>query len=227
MSQTLSPSFARCYGLARVARAWKISRADDHVRRRWRARRRHRHDPAEGGAAAMTSTIFRHYRCGASTIKRIRRSTLNWPNSRARRCIEDQAGQHRRADRQVSPARLLHQGTGQGDTGSAASDPRQLSPVHDAGRSPLWREPPRHHPAQEHHRRARRQDADHAEGLDEGTPAPDRVRHRTGRLQDRSDYRDQDGPPAQEQRSCDVGRCADRAISRATPTAPWRGSQWS
>ena len=27
MSQTLSPSFARCYGLARVARAWKISRA--------------------------------------------------------------------------------------------------------------------------------------------------------------------------------------------------------
>ena len=27
MSQTLSPSFARCYGLALVARAWKISRA--------------------------------------------------------------------------------------------------------------------------------------------------------------------------------------------------------
>ena len=27
MSQTLSPSFARCYGLARVARVWKISRA--------------------------------------------------------------------------------------------------------------------------------------------------------------------------------------------------------
>ena len=27
MSHTLSPSFARCYGLARVARAWKISRA--------------------------------------------------------------------------------------------------------------------------------------------------------------------------------------------------------
>src|SRR5260370_27651127 len=27
MSQTLSPSVARCYGLARVARAWKISRA--------------------------------------------------------------------------------------------------------------------------------------------------------------------------------------------------------
>ena len=27
MSQALSPSFARCYGLARVARAWKISRA--------------------------------------------------------------------------------------------------------------------------------------------------------------------------------------------------------
>ena len=27
MSQTLSPSLARCYGLARVARAWKISRA--------------------------------------------------------------------------------------------------------------------------------------------------------------------------------------------------------
>ena len=26
MSQTLSPSLARCYGLARVARAWKISR---------------------------------------------------------------------------------------------------------------------------------------------------------------------------------------------------------
>ena len=35
-------------------------------------------------------------------------------------------------------ARLLHQGTGQGDTGSAASDPRQLPPVHDAGWSPLW-----------------------------------------------------------------------------------------
>jgi len=27
MSRTLSPSFARCYGLARVARVWKISRA--------------------------------------------------------------------------------------------------------------------------------------------------------------------------------------------------------
>ena len=27
MSQTLSPSLAPCYGLARVARAWKISRA--------------------------------------------------------------------------------------------------------------------------------------------------------------------------------------------------------
>ena len=27
MSQTLSPSLARCYGLARVARVWKISRA--------------------------------------------------------------------------------------------------------------------------------------------------------------------------------------------------------
>ena len=27
MSQALSPSFARCYGLARVARVWKISRA--------------------------------------------------------------------------------------------------------------------------------------------------------------------------------------------------------
>ena len=39
-------------------------------------------------------------------------------------------------------ARHLHQGTGQGDTGSAASDPRQLPPVHDAERSPLWREPP-------------------------------------------------------------------------------------
>ena len=27
MSRTLSPSFARCYGLARVARVWKVSRA--------------------------------------------------------------------------------------------------------------------------------------------------------------------------------------------------------
>ena len=27
MSRALSPSFARCYGLARVARVWKISRA--------------------------------------------------------------------------------------------------------------------------------------------------------------------------------------------------------
>ena len=27
MSQTLSSSFARCYGLARVARVWKLSRA--------------------------------------------------------------------------------------------------------------------------------------------------------------------------------------------------------
>jgi hypothetical protein len=27
MSQTLSPSLARCYGMARVACAWKISRA--------------------------------------------------------------------------------------------------------------------------------------------------------------------------------------------------------
>ena len=63
----------------------------------------------------------------------------------------------------------IHQGTGQGDTGSAATNPRQLPPVHDAGRSPLWREPACHHAAQEHHRRTRRQDADHAEGLDEGT----------------------------------------------------------
>ena len=27
MSRALSPSFARCYGLARVARVWSISRA--------------------------------------------------------------------------------------------------------------------------------------------------------------------------------------------------------
>jgi len=27
MSRTLSPSIARCYGLARVARVWKVSRA--------------------------------------------------------------------------------------------------------------------------------------------------------------------------------------------------------
>ena len=27
MSQSLSPSFARCYGLARVARVWSVSRA--------------------------------------------------------------------------------------------------------------------------------------------------------------------------------------------------------
>ena len=27
MSQTLSPSLARCYGMARVARVWKLSRA--------------------------------------------------------------------------------------------------------------------------------------------------------------------------------------------------------
>jgi putative transposase len=27
MSQTLSPSLARCYGMARIARVWKISRA--------------------------------------------------------------------------------------------------------------------------------------------------------------------------------------------------------
>ena len=27
MSQTLSPSSARCYGLARVARVWKVARA--------------------------------------------------------------------------------------------------------------------------------------------------------------------------------------------------------
>ena len=27
MSQALSPSFARCYGLARVARVWSVSRA--------------------------------------------------------------------------------------------------------------------------------------------------------------------------------------------------------
>ena len=27
MSQTLSPSSARCYGLARVARVWSVSRA--------------------------------------------------------------------------------------------------------------------------------------------------------------------------------------------------------
>ena len=32
------------------------------------------------------------------------------------------------------------------------------------------------------------------------------VRHRGGRLQDRSDHRDHDDPPAQEQRSCHVGR---------------------
>ena len=27
MSQTLSPSFARCYGLTRVARVWRVARA--------------------------------------------------------------------------------------------------------------------------------------------------------------------------------------------------------
>ena len=40
MSQALSPSFARCYGLARVARVWKISRAGVYrsLKRRSRTR---------------------------------------------------------------------------------------------------------------------------------------------------------------------------------------------
>jgi hypothetical protein len=68
-------------------------------------------------------------------------------------------------------------GLGEGDPRCTAADPRQLPPVHDAGRPTLRREPAGHHAAQEHHRRARRQDADHAEGLDEGTQALDRIRH--------------------------------------------------
>ena len=34
MSRTLSPSFARGYGLARVARVWQVSRASVYRRRR-------------------------------------------------------------------------------------------------------------------------------------------------------------------------------------------------
>jgi hypothetical protein len=48
-------------------------------------------------------------------------------------------------------------------------------------------------------------DADHAERLVEGAPAPDQVCYRGGRLQDRPNHRDHDDPPAQDQRSCDVG----------------------
>ena len=40
MSQTLSPSVARCYGLARVARVWTVSRASVYrsLKRRSRTR---------------------------------------------------------------------------------------------------------------------------------------------------------------------------------------------
>ncbi len=45
MSQALSPSFARCYGLARVARVWKISRASGHIfPERYEQLARQRHD---------------------------------------------------------------------------------------------------------------------------------------------------------------------------------------
>ena len=42
MSQTLSPSVARCYGLARVARVWKISRPASIALSKRRGRTRHR-----------------------------------------------------------------------------------------------------------------------------------------------------------------------------------------
>ena len=101
-------------------------------------------------------------------------------------------------------------------------------PVHDAGWSPLWREPPSHHPAQEHHRRARRQDADHAEGLDEGAPTPDRVRHRSGRVARPirpSGSRRPDRPRAAVTSRGATPRSNSTASS--TRTARWRGSHWN
>ena len=54
-----------------------------------------------------------------------------------------------------------------------------LAKATQAARRPIleWRKPPCHHAAQEHYRRVGRKDADHAEGLVDGAPAPDRVRH--------------------------------------------------
>ncbi len=63
MSQTLSPSFARCYGLARVARVWNVSRAGVYRARIEAAPRAARHRPGPVGAcsdAELAEHIRRH-----------------------------------------------------------------------------------------------------------------------------------------------------------------------
>ena len=62
MSQTLSPSFARRYSLARVARVWNVSRAGVY-RARIEAPRAARHRPGPVGAcsdAELAEHIRRH-----------------------------------------------------------------------------------------------------------------------------------------------------------------------
>ena len=82
MSRALSPSFARCYRLARVARVWKISRAS--VYRSLGEQRRKalellalppsRHDHSDGGIPHQSGQRFEqafHNRCRKS-VERIR-----------------------------------------------------------------------------------------------------------------------------------------------------------
>ena len=60
MSQTLSPSFARCYGLARVARAWKISRAGVY--------RSLKETPPNPSALQQLQTVFFHKAMGRRRV---------------------------------------------------------------------------------------------------------------------------------------------------------------
>jgi putative transposase len=52
MSQTLSPSLARCYGMARVARVWKFSRASIYRSRKGMPPNTSGRRPGPGGACS-------------------------------------------------------------------------------------------------------------------------------------------------------------------------------
>ena len=72
MSQTLSSSFARCYGLARVARVWKISRASVYRSRKQTPPNTSARRPGPVGAcsdAELADHIRRHIAASAFTAR--------------------------------------------------------------------------------------------------------------------------------------------------------------
>ena len=59
LSRTLSSSFARCYGLARVARVWKISRASVYRSRKETVRQKPHRRARQAGEAAHGLNVAR------------------------------------------------------------------------------------------------------------------------------------------------------------------------